>query len=248
LIRSLEERILRPLKGRESDKSSSTIRRIMKVTKGIGVLTVDAYLRYRNVSKLLAPYMVLDAGAATGSKLSLYREDIKCTSCDLRVGQGVDVVSDVRFLPFKSKCFDTAAAVDVLEHLPEKFRNIAIKELIRVAKKKVVIHMPLQDNVYFKGREYDILFSNLYRRIKKRQNTVTEEHLSHHYWSPSYLTEQNFKLTGTCNTKVWMTHMTISYGFPFPLGLWLAWMVYVLFLKWLDNRPPFWGTLAYLNL
>lgn len=247
LAHLLNEGILRFIESYRS-KGPSTSKRIMQTTKGIGILSIDAFLRYRNVSKLLIPNTVLDAGAATGSKLSLYRQDIRFISCDIMLGKGVDVVGDIRFLPFKSKSFDAAAAVDVLEHLPKEYRNLAIKELTRVAKKRVIVHMPLQDDVQYKGRNYDLLFSDLYRRIRKKPNAATEEHLSHQYWSPNNLMKHNFKLTGTCNTKIWIIHMIISNCFPYPIGIWLAWMTYVLFLKWLDNKPPYWGAVAQLSL
>lgn len=220
----------------------------MKLTKGIGILTIDAFLRYYYAAKFIIPHRVLDAGAGGSSKLPYYKDYVGVVSFDLKLVSGVDVAGDIRFLPFRDKCFDTVIAIDVLEHIPEKFRDAAVTEMKRVATKRIVIHMPLQDGKLFKGHNCDLLFSRWYKQSHGRPETNTQEHLSYSYWSPSDLRARNFKLFGTYNTNVWMAHMITAHGVLYPFNIMLAWMLYTLLLRWFDKKPPYWGGIALLDI
>jgi ubiquinone/menaquinone biosynthesis C-methylase UbiE len=53
-----------------------------------------------------------------------------------------DVVADLRKLPFTDNQYDIVCAFEVLEHLPyDEFEN-NLKELLRVAKKNVLVSLP----------------------------------------------------------------------------------------------------------
>jgi ubiquinone/menaquinone biosynthesis C-methylase UbiE len=52
------------------------------------------------------------------------------------------VLSDVRALPFKSKSFDCVVATEVLEHLGKKDGSKMLKEIERVARKKILMTTP----------------------------------------------------------------------------------------------------------
>lgn len=53
--------------------------------------------------------------------------------------------SDVSFLPFKNNCFDLVICSEVLEHVPDWQK--ALHELIRVAKKNVIVTVPNQQKL-----------------------------------------------------------------------------------------------------
>jgi SAM-dependent methyltransferase len=67
-----------------------------------------------------------DYGAATGGRVAAARA----------------VVGDVRELPFEDRSFDVAVAVDLLEHVPPADRPVALCELARVARRRVVVACP----------------------------------------------------------------------------------------------------------
>jgi SAM-dependent methyltransferase len=67
-----------------------------------------------------------DYGAATGRRVAAHRA----------------VVGDVRQLPFEDRSFDVAVAVDLLEHVPPADRPVALRELARVARRRVVVACP----------------------------------------------------------------------------------------------------------
>jgi len=52
------------------------------------------------------------------------------------------VEGDVRHLPFDANAFDYVVCVDVLEHLAQSDRPVALNELIRVARHKVLVSCP----------------------------------------------------------------------------------------------------------
>ena len=55
-------------------------------------------------------------------------------------------VADARNLPFLSGQFDTVMLADVLEHLHIRDASIAIREALRVARKRVLVTMPMGDD------------------------------------------------------------------------------------------------------
>jgi len=233
----------------EKGEFSSFREGVVRLTRGIGTLGVDTYLRYQEVARLIIPDFVLDVGAGGRSQLLLHRPNIKVVSLDLKSKRGVDVVADTRFLPFREKCFQTVIAVDMLEHLNESSREKAIMEMTRVANRRILVHMPLQDSKdHFLGKEYDSRFSIWHKRAFGKPEKNVEEHLIWNYWSPNTLKAHKFELRGSRNTRVWIISMVTAYGFFFPLGTLPAWILYGLFLRWLDQKPPYWGALASMDL
>lgn len=63
----------------------------------------------------------------------------QCINVDLFAFPGVDVVSDLRHLPFKDHTFDAATCEQVLEHVPSPHAVVA--ELMRVVKPGGLIHI-----------------------------------------------------------------------------------------------------------
>jgi SAM-dependent methyltransferase len=55
------------------------------------------------------------------------------------------VVGDVRSLPFADGSFDVVVAVDVLEHVAPADRAVALREMTRVARRRVVVAAPAGD-------------------------------------------------------------------------------------------------------
>jgi len=68
--------------------------------------------------------------------------DIAYTSVDFADDVGADVVASVTALPFEADSFDIACAFEVLEHLPFDQFDTALGELVRVARRHVLISVP----------------------------------------------------------------------------------------------------------
>jgi len=52
------------------------------------------------------------------------------------------VIADATLLPFSDGAFDVVVSIDTLEHIPAERRADLVKELVRVARKHVVIGVP----------------------------------------------------------------------------------------------------------
>jgi len=83
----------------------------------------------------------------------------------------VDIVGDIRNMPFPDNSFDIVVAGDILEHIPDYMK--AISELRRVYKEKLVITVPTID--------YEI-------KIGHRIGKEYQHRISHarHVWKPTY--------------------------------------------------------------
>src|SRR3989344_2955653 len=90
------------------------------------------------------PSRVLEIGVGDGVVSGHFRRhsDIPYTTADFAADLSPDVVADVRALPFDDNSFDTVCAFQVLEHLPFEDFEKAVGELMRVAKKYVIISLP----------------------------------------------------------------------------------------------------------
>jgi len=90
------------------------------------------------------PSKVLEIGVGDGIVSGYFRRhsDIPYTTADFAADLSPDVVADVRSLPFEIDAFDTVCAFQVLEHLPFEDFEKSVGELMRVAKKYVIISLP----------------------------------------------------------------------------------------------------------
>lgn len=77
-------------------------------------------------------------------------------------------------MPFGERSFDAAVSVDVLEHLPADLREIAIGELVRVARRAVIATFPSGAN----ARAADEAFAERLDRARQPRPDWLEEHLS----------------------------------------------------------------------
>lgn len=107
----------------------------------------DRFASYRaQIAEILnaQPQSVMEVGVGDGVVGGYLKRttSIAYTSCDIADDVGADVVGSVTKLPFPDKAFDIACAFEVLEHLPFENFDIALAELSRVARKRVLVSMP----------------------------------------------------------------------------------------------------------
>jgi ubiquinone/menaquinone biosynthesis C-methylase UbiE len=88
-------------------------------------------------------HSVLEVGAGTGWLVhSLRFFGLEVTTLDIEETMHPDYVGDVRHLPFTDKQFDVIVCCEVLEHLPFDQFPAALRELRRVARKRVILSLP----------------------------------------------------------------------------------------------------------
>ena len=127
---------------------------------------------------------VLDAGAGDfgvgaflpPDKFGVCSVDVDWMMLARNRTSGPAVVASGCSLPFSDGAFDVVVSVDCLEHVPPKHRSLYLRELARVARRRVVLHFPALGPPEFQGEVFDFLFHNMYRWTRRKDLNI-EEHL-----------------------------------------------------------------------
>jgi SAM-dependent methyltransferase len=115
-------------------------------------LAWDTRCRNIDVRRVLARFgdvSILDAGCGEYG-LAAFMPGANITGADILPPESVDERLNYRQgsiieLPFDDRSFDIVVSVDVLEHLPEDLRERAVCEIVRTARRAVVIAFPSGD-------------------------------------------------------------------------------------------------------
>ncbi len=108
------------------------------------LLFYDTYERHRKIGSFIKTgETVLDVGGVA-NHLSQFSKPSKIVTANLKGMENSDVIISGDKLPFKNNSFDVVCSIDVLEHLPKKDRANFIKELKRVAAKRIILSFPIQ--------------------------------------------------------------------------------------------------------
>ena len=144
------------------------------------------YEKYSAVDDLLKSDVrsLLDVGCRDAILRKHIRPQIEYTGVDIVPGPGVDKVANIEDgLPFADGEFDAVVALDLLEHT----NNIwfAFDELVRVARRQVVIMLP---NVYhWSSRVRFFLGGEMDKYVLPAHSIVDR-----HRWLPSYVSARHF--------------------------------------------------------
>lgn len=136
----------------------------------------DSYERHKKVGSLLARNQtVLDVGGQLNA-LAEFSKGAKITVANLEGSQeNSDVVIKGDKLPFTKNKFDSVCSIDVLEHIPKPKRKSFIYELMRVAKKSVILSFPIGT------KEHIAYEKTMHKWLKNRGVDVfyLEEHIKY---------------------------------------------------------------------
>jgi len=222
---------------------------------------IDRWSRYihianeiqKNVNKKSSVLEIGSGGLGISGLLSSERNDLDFFLLDIRKDAFTDlkgphcVVGDGCRLPFRDKSIDIVVSVDTLEHIPKSLRHNFYKESKRVCKKKIIVTCPLQssDGV-FQGKKYDIIFQSLHQKNFGVKEPNTAQHIE--AWHPT-LEEVKWAfpdstIYGYKNVNIWLKYMVISRK-PI-IGLFCG-ILYYLFWKKNDDKPPYWGAIIVSN-
>lgn len=104
----------------------------------------DTFARHLGIRLLLKehkPMTVIDIGGE--GRLKLFLSWAKVSAANIRGGAGVDHVIADKVLPFGDGSYEAAVSVDTLEHIPKNDRLPFLREMLRTARKVVVVCAPL---------------------------------------------------------------------------------------------------------
>jgi len=83
------------------------------------------------------------------------------------------VVGSATTLPFADNSFDTVLSVDCLEHIPHQLHSQVFAEMLRVAKKQVIISLPCGEAAYKLDKKLDRYYLNKFGQ----RHHFLEEHV-----------------------------------------------------------------------
>jgi hypothetical protein len=102
----------------------------------------DTFIRHRSVAALLEgfnPATVIDYGGE--GFLNNFVGCARVTTANVKESANILCIDDS--LPFDDDSFDVSVCIDTLEHLPRENRLKLLKELMRVARRAIVVCAPL---------------------------------------------------------------------------------------------------------
>lgn len=132
-------------------------------------LPFDVFERHKTVAKSInSGESILDVGGGVDALNKFIKNKVVVSNL-----QSGDVLADGRNLPFKDNSFDIITSIDVIEHVPKKDRKKFAQELMRVARKKIIISAPLGTKQHIEAEKKLLeLF-----KAKKMKSDFLEEHI-----------------------------------------------------------------------
>lgn len=201
-----------------------SLRRIIKkyINKKYSAWDITVALRYLPIVKDINKNYhqgesILEVGSAESGITTYLKRDV--TGVDLNFDKNLlshylqPIQGYATALPFRSLSFDYALSVDTLEHIPPVKRKQAIKELLRVARKKVYLAFPCGKE----AQQADVEIDKYYLRKHKKRFLFLEEHLK--YGLPEFGDIKNylemfsdFKVSFKKNTNIQLWKLLLSWG------------------------------------
>lgn len=147
-------------------------------------------------------------------------------------------VANAAFLPFRDRSFDVALAMDMLEHVPERYRGRILAELRRVARVKVIVTLPVRSRCgRYDGESADRNFHAWHVRTLGWPEGNTAEHLAGSYPVLENLLEHKpSRVEPLCGNAAWLRYIKPAHA---PLRWIATGLAYWLWMKPADRRPPF---------
>ena len=121
-----------------------------------GIPSSSDFYRFKRVRSHISGNSVLDVGCGRADFLKEIKPDYKIAGievnmqrvgyCNKVLGKEVVMLGDLEGkIDFEDNSFDTVVCMEVLEHLldPQK----ALKELVRISRKRVIITVPFQEKI-----------------------------------------------------------------------------------------------------
>lgn len=138
------------------------------------------YIPIAGMIKKDAPGSILEVGSGPGG-ISLYLCDREVTGVDLDFSglEGMaganfkPVKADARALPFADGSFDVVVCSDMLEHVPAPERKGVIKELWRVARRKVYLGFPIKETY----GPWETKIERMYKALRKEVPDWMRSHI-----------------------------------------------------------------------
>ncbi|PIR13867.1 hypothetical protein COV49_00780 [Candidatus Falkowbacteria bacterium CG11_big_fil_rev_8_21_14_0_20_39_10] len=154
-------------------------------------LPFDVFERHKFIGSFVTDNAtILDVGGSM-SQLDKFSSPSKIVTADIK--PPADIVYDGKQIPVDDGSYDIVTSIDVLEHVPPKFRKEFVKELNRIARKSVIISAPLGTKTHSQYEKEEL-------ENAKKQNIdipYLEEHVELGLPTPELITSFAQKYGGT---------------------------------------------------
>jgi hypothetical protein len=137
------------------------------------LLPPDTAERHEIVARLVGDALdILDVGGV-GRQLQLFLPHAVVTSANVEAP--ADLLVTGSRLPLPDDSFDAVTSLDVLEHLARDARRTHLEELIRVARRRIVVSCPLGTAAHLAA---EAELADWYARTTGRRHRFLDEHLT----------------------------------------------------------------------
>ena len=190
-------------------------------------MDLDVKLRYAPMVREIKEGSVLEVGSGSKGIARFLKREV--VGCDLEFNDEVlpnlrSVEGSVLDLPFRDGEFDYVVSSDMMEHLSSEDRGKALKEMIRVAGKKVIVGFPCGE----KSSKYERRLFNLFKLVSGREHRWLKEHLINGLPKEEEILGDldgfNVEVKGNVNLKLWFFNELFNPWFWF-----VPWLGYPLF-------------------
>ena len=196
-------------------------------------MNIDVKLRYLPLVEFINENKTKDSSILEvgGGSMGISRFlNFNITGCDInfdksKISNKVNYVKgDVRNLPFEDDSFDFVISSDMIEHIKEEDREKAIKELVRVAKKYVLVGFPCGE----KAHNYESKYFNLGKKLIGREHKWIKEHMENGLPNEDkikeYLKNCDYKILKNSNLNLWICNELFN-----PYFWFIPWILYPIF-------------------
>ena len=140
------------------------------------LVPTDGIERHIVTARLLGnPATVIDVGGIAGH-LGAHLDGTAVTAVNVDPNADVIIEPGPHPLPFADGAFEAAASLDTLEHIPRADRPEFVREMLRVAQRRVVLCCPLGSPLRSDVEATDNAF---YRELTGDDHPWISEHLEH---------------------------------------------------------------------
>jgi len=148
-------------------------------------LNFDRYQRYKICSDFVHAirsggevFSVLEVGSGGLQELALFLPEDRIIFLDKSfppqlAGKPGFVTGNATNLPFRNEAFDLVVSIDVYEHIPVPERFVYLRELLRCARRMVVLAAPFADGLVI---AYEKLCHEYYKALHGKEHPWLKEH------------------------------------------------------------------------
>lgn len=161
----------------------------------------------------------------TGEGIAFYLPDYEIVDCDIEFVKNIPpnvkpVKSKKEELPLPDNYTEIVVSIDMLEHLPTNDRRQKmVKEMLRVAKRKVILTVPTGKESLETIKKFGELFHKKYPRIK---HEYLNEHLAYGHPQKEEIIEMiknsgfttEIRTEKNANIKLWLLFQKLYLNFP----------------------------------